>query len=1002
MCEKRVYLGDYHEIVKYFVKISRLFQNKCYFCASYSRLVCDIARVMKHLSPCIARSKNLLFPTVLILMMVMGGLLCLQSCHRCSTVGHGDEVRYAQLDSLIGHVTSADSLAMMMKHYHSEKDIMGEMLASKYYGREMRKRSRLADAIAAHNRSLALATEAEDTIEMVEALNDLGTDCRRQGDLAIANDHLIRALKLTDAYSKHESEEALSMRVTTLNGIGMIEIDMCNYPIADSVFHEALEGEIKLGRDVGKAVNYSRLGAVKQAYGQLDSAWYYYRKSLECNQLADNKIGVALCHLHFGELHEDERRFSHAIDEYRVAYDQLKDLDERWYWLESCLALARVSIKMGEKEEAQEYLQQAEAEALHIGSREHQARGHLTRYELARLEGNPQEALEHYVKGTELLDSVYGLKKNDEMRSQFVDYERTRASGQVDLLNKDITHLKRMRNMQTLFILALLLMGGAIIAALVYAMRVRSRTQRLMRQVEETRSLFFTNVVHLLRTPLTAIMGAADNIVSHTDDVPPEQQKYAEVINRQGRNLLLLVDRILEVGSVRSEVNHLEWRRGDVVAFMRMILEKYRERCVERHIELIYAPLEDSVEIDTVPNYLSTIMGSLVDNCLNYCREFCKITVTSRVDGGMFIIRVADDGMGISKSDLPHVFEPFYRSTEAERLVEGMGIGLTVVRDMVMAMGGTVAVDSMKDHGAVFTIELPCKHDQDVKERFDTVVDTAVKFVQGARRNEIPDVLEEGGGKGKPVVLVVEDHNDVAHLVGSVLKDDYDVQYAYDGEQGLARALELKPSVLITDVKMPQMDGCEMCRRIRANSQLCDIPILMLSARTSSVDRIKGINAGADVYLVKPFVAQELLAWVDHLVVRGQLKRAPESANVSIAPVMSDDVSLDDRSFLYRFAQLVDEQFACGETKPDLDKIALAFKMGESQLKQRIQTLTGKNVTAFISQLRMEKAMRLLKKYPDMLIGDVAEQCGFVDVAYFSRVFRRYYGMTPTQARSGE
>lgn len=992
------------KIVKNFVKTSQLFQNKCYFCTSYSLLVCDIARVMKHLSPCIARSKRILFPTVLIVMMVMGGLLSLQSSHRGSSVGHGDEVRYAQLDSMIGHVTSADSLAMMMKSYHAEQDAMGEMLASKYYGRIMRKESHFDDAIAAHNRCLALATVAEDTIEMVEALNDLGTNCRRQGDLTIANDHLIRALKLTDAYSKHESEEALSMRVKTLNGIGMIEIDMCNYPIADSVFHEALQGEIKLGRDVGKAVNYSRLGAVKQAFGQLDSAWYYYRKSLECNQMADNKIGIALCHLHFGELHEDERRFSHAIDEYHKAYDQLKDLNERWYWLESCLALARVSIKMGEKEEAQEYLQQAEAEALLIGSREHQARGHLTHYELARLEGNPQEALDHYVKGTELLDSVYGLKKNDEMRSQFVDYERTRASGQVDLLNKDITHLKRMRNMQFLFILALLLMAGGIIAALVYAMRVRNRTQRLMSQVEETRSLFFTNVVHLLRTPLAAIMGAADNIVTHADtaDVPPEQRKNVEIIDRQVHNLLLFVDRILEVGSVRSRINDLEWHRGDVVAFMRMILEKYREQCVERHIELIYAPLEDRVEIDTVPTYLSTIVGSLVDNSLNYCREFCKITVTSRVDGGMFIIRVADNGMGIRKEDLLHVFEPFYRSTEAERLVEGMGIGLTVVRDMVMAMGGTVAVDSMKDQGAVFTVKLPCKQEQDVKERFDSVVDTAVKFVQGARRNEAPDVLEEGCSKGKPVLLVVEDHNDVAHLVGSVLKDNYDVQYAYDGEQGLARALELNPAVLITDVKMPQMDGCEMCRKIRANSQLCDIPILMLSARTGSADRIKGIKAGADVYLVKPFVGLELLAWVDHLVVRGQLKRVPESANVTIAPALSDDVSLDDRSFLYRFAQLVDEQFASGETKPDLDKIALAFKFGESQLKQRIQTLTGKNVTAFISQLRMEKAMRLLKKNPDMLIGDVAEKCGFVDVAYFSRVFRNYYKMTPTQARNGE
>ena len=875
---------------------------------------------------------------------------------------------------------------------------MGEMIASKYYGREIRKQSRFTEAITAHNRSLDIATHVEDTIEMVEALNDLGTDCRRQGDLARANDHLIRALKLTDAYSDHKSDEALSMRVKTLNGIGMIEIDMCNYPIADSVLHEALQGEIKLGRDVGMAVNYSRLGAVKQAFGQLDSAWFYYRKSLECNQQANNKIGVALCHLHFGELHEDERRFSHAINEYRQAYDQLKDLNERWYWLESCLALARVNIKMGEKEEAREYLQQAEAEALLVGSREHQARGHLTRYELARLEGNHQEALEYYVKGTELLDSVYGLKKNDEMRTQFVDYERTRASGQVDVLNKDIDRLKRMRNMQFMFILALLLMAGGIIAALVYAMRVRTRSQRHMRQVEETRSLFFTNVVHQLRTPLSAIMGATDSIVADECGYTPEQRKNVDIVERQCRNLLLLVDRILEVGSVRSEVKKLEWMRGDVVPYMRMILESYHEACVERHIELTYASRELSAEIETVPHYLRTIVGSLIDNAMNYCREYCKITVTTQVEDGVFIIKVADDGMGISKEDLPHVFEPFYRSADAEQMVDGVGIGLTVVRDMTMAMGGSVAVDSMKDRGSVFTVKLPCKGGKDVKQRFDDLIASSIPLVSIARKKEEPDVLGEGCAKDKPVVLIVEDHSDVAQMVGKVLKNHYNVQYAYNGEQGLARALELRPAVVITDVKMPQMDGYEMSRKIRASSELYNTAILMLSARTGYMDRVKGIEAGADIYLEKPFVGVELLTWVNHLAERNQMKPRVELLDEGDRDV----TALDDKTFLYRFAQLVDDQFVNGETKPDIDKIAFKLKMGEIQMKRRIQSLTGKSVIAFISQLRMEKAMRLLKKHPDMLIGDVAEQCGFVDVAYFSRVFRQYYSMTPTQARNGQ
>ena len=941
-------------------------------------------------------------PTMLIVMMVMGALLSLQSCKKSATGSHSGDSHYAMIDSMLRGIHNTDSLKELIKRYHDDEDATGEMLAYRYMGKELRSQSRFDEAIKVHNMGLDIATLMSDTLEMVTALHSIATSYRRMGNYSTANGYYFKALEMCDMYSDKESHDAIKQRVVTLNGIGTIEMELCNYRAADSVFHEALSGEMMLEDNEGIAINRVSLGAVKQSLEQMDSAWYNYREALKHYEKAGREDGMAECHYHFGRLYESERNFSHALKEYELAYNKLKQHGESWKWIEPCLSIARINLLLGEMDEARQFLSEAELEAERINSIEYQANAYKVHYELSLQEGDTQSALNYFTHSDKLFDSIYGREKSDEMRAQRILYQSTRKNGAMNMLNKDITHLKRMRDIQLVLTVLLLVMAAAIIAALAYAMRVRNRTQRLMRQVEETRSLFFTNVVHLLRTPLSAIMGAADNIVTNAANVPPEQQKNVEIIDRQGRNLLLLVDRILEVGSVRSEINHLEWRRGDVVAFMRMILEKYREQCVERHIELIYAPLEDSVEIDTVPNYLSTIVGSLVDNSINYCREFCKITVTSRVDRGMFIIRVADDGMGIDKKDLHHVFEPFYRSTEAERLVEGMGIGLTVVRDMVMAMGGTVAVDSMKDHGAVFTVKLPCKHEQDVKERFDTVVDTAVKFVQGARRNEAADVLEEDGGKGKPVVLVVEDHNDVAHLVGNVLKDKYDVQYAYDGEQGLARAQELNPDLLITDVKMPQMDGCEMCRRIRANAQLCEIPIIMLSARASSVDRIKGVKAGADVYLVKPFVGVELMAWADHLVERCPKKQTPDSAPVAVPPAMSEDVGVDDRSFLYRFAQLVDEQFAQGETKPDIDKIALEFKMGESQLRQRILTLTGKNVTAFISQLRMEKAMRLLKKNPNILIGDVAEKCGFVDVAYFSRVFRNYYNMTPTQARSSQ
>ena len=834
----------------------------------------------------------------------------------------------------------------------------------------------------------------------------MGTDYRRRGDLSVANGYFYRSLKLIDSYSGKENDEALKVRLDVLNGIGNIELLFHNYLTADSVTRKSLEGEQRLGRNREMAMNYAVLGRIKRAVGETDSAWTYFNKSMEYNKLADNKVGMALCHMHFGELHGDERRFSHAKEEFQEAYRLLKEEGEMWYCMDACLALANVSILLGEENNVRNYLQEVEAEAKRMGSKNHLAEAYGIHYELALLEGDSQAALQYYVQSKELNDSIYGPEQLEEMRSQHMDYERNRVSGEIDVLNRDITHLKRLRNIQRVLLVLLALMAGAIIAALIYAVRVRARTQRLMRQVEETRSLFFTNVVHQLRTPLSAIMGAIDSIIAEERQLAgqhtQQQRENAELIERQGKNLLVLVDRILEVGSVRSAIKEPDWRHGDVVTFIRMIVESFRERCVEQHIELTYAPCETNVEIDTVPRYLVTILNNLIENAISYSRELGKITVTSHVSGDMLIIRVADNGLGIAKADLPHVFEPFYRTAAAEQLCEGVGIGLTVVRDMTMALGGVVAADSMKDLGSVFTVKLPCKHGRGaIKGRFDEVLEPVRTMLRRPQLDTSPQ--SEQDGKDKPVVLIVEDHSDVARLVGIVVGKEYQIHYAGDGEQGLAMAGELLPDIIITDVKMPAMDGIELCRRIRQSRHMCHIPIIMLSARNGDEDRVRGIEAGADAYLVKPFVPEEMRAWVHRLLESRQTLRdimaAPDESQAM--PVVSDhdDISQEDVEFLRRFAREVDKQSLHGG-KLDFDKMTVVFKMGESQLRRKLQELTGKNVPAYVTQLRMEKAMRLLREEQDMLIGDIADQCGFQDVAYFSRVFRQQYGMTPTQARN--
>ena len=941
--------------------------------------------------------------------LLIGLMLPMVSCRHTARGGHAGNAHYAQVDSLLKGIRDLDSLVAMVKTYHEDGDEVGEILALRYQGRRLRQLARFDEAFTVLQRGLDLATESKDTIEMALALTNIGDVNRRIGDMSTANGCYYKALHLLDGIGDQSCAKVMKADAAVLNGIGNVEIDLWNFTAADSVLRRALKIEEKMGSSLGVAVNYVDLGQVKSAQGDLDSAWYYYRKSMEYHQKAGSQKGIALCHLRYGELHEAENRFSHAIKEYNVAYDHLKGTGDTWQWLKPCLALARVHILVGEEELAAAYLNDAEREARRIGSKQFVSEADMIHYELSLLQGDTKKALQYYIDGNTLIDSIIGLKKSDEMRAQRIAYQNDRMSGEMDVLNNDIARLKRMRNTMALLVVLLLLMAGVIIGALVYAMRVRSRTQRMLRQVEKTRSLFFTNVVHQLRTPLTAIMGAIDGIIADSQNLAnpnytKSQVENVGIIERQGENLLDLVDRILEVGGVRSAISSLDWRTGDAVPFIRMVVESYRDQCLERHIELSYASRESSIEIDTVPDYLKTIMGSLLENAVNYSREFSKITVISWVEGKNFVIRVADTGIGINKTDLPHVFEPFYRGSEAEQIVDGVGIGLTVARDMVMAMGGSVAADSSKGQGSIFTVTLPCKHGNEVKMKFKSV---AVKPRLLQRRQ--PSAVETSGqpvrgSQDKPAILIIEDHADVARLVGKVFKDKYAVYYAQDGAQGYAQAQELIPDLIVTDVKMPVMDGLELCRRVRSTSQLSHIPIIMLSARTNKEDRIRGIKAGADAYLIKPFVRDEMTAWADRLLASRRLPCGPgrsvESTSTDAAVKVSADYD-DDNVFLNKFNQVVDKEFSRGVTKLDLDAIALKFKMGESQLRRRVQEASGKNVVAYVAQLRMEKAMRLLQEGPDdLLIGDVAEHCGFADVAYFSRVFRQHYGMTPTQARA--
>lgn len=362
----------------------------------------------------------------------------------------------------------------------------------------------------------------------------------------------------------------------------------------------------------------------------------------------------------------------------------------------------------------------------------------------------------------------------------------------------------------------------------------------------------------------------------------------------------------------------------------------------------------------------------------------------------MLELRVADNGRGIAPEDMPHIFEAFYQGSNDSGTV-GTGIGLSLVDSLVKAMGGRITVKSAIGQGSVFTVDLPLSHG-DGKWR-DFEVDKEAS--EGRQAIDVPaDGLPSGveSDDAASIVLVVEDNSDISRYIGSELKKSYALRYAVNGREGADLAKEIIPDLIISDIMMPEMDGLAMCRELKASEITNHIPVIFVTARSSQEDKIKGIEAGGDAYLYKPFSSDELNAHVESLLrSRMQLRRKFSESVASGDENAGEKLSDRDQQFLNH---LIDVAYSVmADNGSDVETVASKMCMTRTQLNRKLQAVTGETSSAYLLRIRLSRAKRLLDDPKNFKIGDIAFKCGFEDFAYFSRVFKQKYGVTPSQYR---
>ena len=509
--------------------------------------------------------------------------------------------------------------------------------------------------------------------------------------------------------------------------------------------------------------------------------------------------------------------------------------------------------------------------------------------------------------------------------------------------------------------------------------------------LEETKMQFLINATHDIRSPLTLIMGPLNKLKTRITDA--ESKQDIDTIDRNAQRLLLLVNQILDERKIDKDQMHLHCQKTDLKEFLRGIMSLYNFNVQERSITLSLKEDESLKEEGNLQVWIDRInfdkvISNLLSNAMKYTSDGGEITLIIGKNKECAIIKVEDTGIGLKEEKTDRLFERFYQGNNNSNIhIEGTGIGLNLCRALVKMHGGTIRAYNRTDgiKGSCFEVNIPLgkehlKPEEILQEDGTKTAESTGKRTQANRNFNI---------------LIVDDDAEIAHYIKTELSDWYRFEHASNGKEGLKMLLTGKYDLVISDVMMPEMDGVTMLKKIKGNSNVSDIPVILLTSKSEVENRLEGLRKGADAFLAKPFNMEELHILIDNLVdnvrrIRGKYSGAQgQKAKIEQIQVKGNNDALMERVMNYMNEHLAD---------PDLnvEKLTADVGISRAQLHRKLKEIAGVSAGEFIRNLRLEQAARLIEE-GQINITQVAYSVGFNNQTHFSTVFKKHYGMSPSE-----
>jgi signal transduction histidine kinase/DNA-binding response OmpR family regulator len=502
---------------------------------------------------------------------------------------------------------------------------------------------------------------------------------------------------------------------------------------------------------------------------------------------------------------------------------------------------------------------------------------------------------------------------------------------------------------------------------------------------------FFTNVSHEFRTPLSLILGSLERI-NETIKLAPALQKHIQVMQRNTNRLLLLMDQLLDFAKVQNKSIKPALEQIEVIGLIKSIYNSFFDFAEKKEITYHFSSNMEKCVMYVDPNFIDKILYNLLSNAFKFTDEQGQIDliVTTDITAQQLKIVVKDTGKGIPEDKQKLIFKRF-----AQIQPTTTGIGLSLTRELTELHKGQISFTSTVNSGSEFIVVLstnPGLFDKEeiIKSTETLGVSQQPHFLQD-EQEEYTEINEKDALNNNKI-LIVEDNTEIKEYLTDYLGKYFKVENASDGSEGLQKAIDFEPDLIVCDIVMPTMNGIEVTKKLKGDFQTSHIPVMLLTAITSDEKKLEAIEAGADEYITKPFSIKYLLTKIFKLLEQRETLRKKFSIDAS--PINFTICKTEkDKLFLEKANKIAEQQMINPEFS--VDDFAKQAGLGRTVFYKKLKGITGYTPNEFIRIIRMKKSLELLST-GDFTVSEVAHKVGMNDPFYFSRCFKSQFGQSPS------